>query len=254
MMVHHARFNYDEVKKIMPNNTVFITILRDPVLQFESMFSYYDLSKHYKVAFGNLTWDSRVRNLKKRYSGWLGNNQMLYDLGYSGHTRDNRMIDDYIKFLDTKLDLVMIAERLDESLIILKSLLCWSTDDVLSFRLNTRSFRPQIPKSVEAFVRSINFADQRLYQNFSKRLDQRISKYGQAKMMEDSANLHYKNLMMEKLCHRELGKSKSHSEYKSPCWFMTRGEIELTRYLLQSQEKKYPFIRPVPLASAGKMK
>ena len=40
MILHHMRFSYTEVKAVMPQDTVYITILREPFNLFQSVFSY----------------------------------------------------------------------------------------------------------------------------------------------------------------------------------------------------------------------
>ena len=40
MILHHMRFSYTEVKAVMPHDTVYITILREPFSLFQSVFSY----------------------------------------------------------------------------------------------------------------------------------------------------------------------------------------------------------------------
>ncbi|KAM4042594.1 uncharacterized protein ACNLHF_013194 isoform 4-T5 [Anomaloglossus baeobatrachus] len=40
IMCHHMRFNYTEVEKVMPKDTFYFTILRNPISQMESSFSY----------------------------------------------------------------------------------------------------------------------------------------------------------------------------------------------------------------------
>lgn len=42
MLVHHMRFNKAEIQAIMPRDTIYISILRDPAKQFESAFVYYN--------------------------------------------------------------------------------------------------------------------------------------------------------------------------------------------------------------------
>lgn len=41
MICHHLRLNVSEIRASMPNDTVFITILREPGSQFESIFDYF---------------------------------------------------------------------------------------------------------------------------------------------------------------------------------------------------------------------
>ena len=45
---HHTVFNEQEVTAIMPADTVYVTIVRDPVTLFESLYSYAHLELHYK--------------------------------------------------------------------------------------------------------------------------------------------------------------------------------------------------------------
>ncbi|VCX15756.1 unnamed protein product, partial [Gulo gulo] len=48
IMGNHLRFNLPEVQKVMPNNTFYFSIIRNPVFQLESAFTYY---KDYVPAF-----------------------------------------------------------------------------------------------------------------------------------------------------------------------------------------------------------
>lgn len=49
------------------------------------------------------------------------------------------MIKKHIDELAEKIDLVLIMEYFDESLVLLKRELCWDLDDVVYFKLNKRS-------------------------------------------------------------------------------------------------------------------
>ena len=49
------------------------------------------------------------------------------------------MIQKHIDELAEKIDLVLITEYFDESLVLLKRELCWELDDVVYFKLNQRS-------------------------------------------------------------------------------------------------------------------
>ena len=67
----------------------------------------------------------------------LGRNQMLWDSGLAAAAMDNRTaVDNKIAEMDDTFGLVMIAERWDESVILLRDLLCWDYSDVINFKLN----------------------------------------------------------------------------------------------------------------------
>ena len=44
ILCNHARFNHDVMSDIMPSDSFYVTILRHPVAQFESAFSYLKLA------------------------------------------------------------------------------------------------------------------------------------------------------------------------------------------------------------------
>ncbi|CAG2170028.1 unnamed protein product, partial [Oppiella nova] len=138
ILTHHSRLNYQSMRSLMPNGTLFITIVRDPVDLFESMFHYYRLDKFWNITF-DVFANQSVRIPDKlrtnRYIGKIGINQMMFDLGMNitDFTKPYTL-KKYIDSLDSIFDLVMVSERMDESLVLLKHLLCWSTDDIIAFK------------------------------------------------------------------------------------------------------------------------
>lgn len=78
----------------------------------------------------------------KRMGGKIGFNQMLFDLGMDEkHFSNLSAVHDYVHYLDSIFDLVMVREKMEESLILLRDLLCLRTDDVVVFHLNARNKR-----------------------------------------------------------------------------------------------------------------
>lgn len=126
----------------MPEDTVFVTILRNPVRQFESLYGYYNLKSYYGVDISKLNdLPSRIRDMivkpSQRAHGKFGFNQMLFDLGFDAMNKSVDEVDDFIQLLDKQFDLVMIADFMPESLIFLKSLLIWDYSDVTVFKACT---------------------------------------------------------------------------------------------------------------------
>lgn len=54
ILTHHCRLNYDEIKRKFPDDVKLITIVRQPVELYESLFSFYSLHKFYKERFDTL--------------------------------------------------------------------------------------------------------------------------------------------------------------------------------------------------------
>ena len=130
---HHGRYDRQMLERIMPRDTVYITILRHPVKQFESAFSYYGFNRllgiHDKgdsfVDFlekpvKNLVQyvlSENLRNNSQRMK--LIRNGMAFDLGLnSNNFEDSAEIDSFLKKLKNEFDLVLIAEFFDQSLLL----------------------------------------------------------------------------------------------------------------------------------------
>ena len=64
---------------------------------------------------------------------------MLWNLGLDYADMDNlTRVERKIEELDSEFDLVLLADRWQESMVLMKELLCWDYKDVVSFKLNGR--------------------------------------------------------------------------------------------------------------------
>lgn len=79
--------------------------------------------------------DNWAPGKSKRAFGKFGFNQMLYDLGFDASNKSKDQVDEYIKSLDRQFDLMMIADFMNESLVLLKNVLNWDYDDVSVFKV-----------------------------------------------------------------------------------------------------------------------
>lgn len=115
----------------------------------------------------------------------IGFNQMSYDLGLEPTEFGNATaVRRFIEQLDSAFDLVMVADRMDESLVLLKDLLCWETDDVVLFRLNARQseYRSPLSPQLADKIRLLNGADSLLYEHFAQRFDLQVREFGEQRM------------------------------------------------------------------------
>lgn len=197
----HTRFDYLEIKSVMTPNAPFITILRDPVTLFESLYVYCGLDQygmdlqtfaanaaaalstdHFPGHFVPFNYNRRFQN------GKIGRNQMSFDLGLDVKYFDNEtIVKQFIAYLDDIFSLVMITERIDESLILMKDLLCWSIEDVIVFKHNSRQemFRIALQEHDRNNVRRINHADQLLYVHFRTKFDLKVVAFGEDRMKRE---------------------------------------------------------------------
>ena len=67
-------------------------------------------------------------------------NQQLLEFGLGlDRLYDQAAVKQKIGEVDTQFDLVMIAERFDESMVLMAHLLCWDLADLVNLKLNARA-------------------------------------------------------------------------------------------------------------------
>ena len=63
----------------------------------------------------------------------------MWDLGVDADKiHDNDAVEKKIQEMDEHFHLVMILEHFEESLILMKDILCWDTNDITNLKLNAR--------------------------------------------------------------------------------------------------------------------
>lgn len=243
ILTHHTRIKkWKQVEKTMPKDTIRITILRNPVFAFKSSFDYYkygdrwpgvkkgtsfkefltiiDDSEAYTKIFplhGNITYETYGRRMKifdkdRRVSGGMGRNSMSYDLGFQGESFESeKSIHEFIRMIDEKYKLVMILERMDESLILLRYLLCWSLDDIVSFHHNSRVKKlkqTKISEKEKFVIKKFNHADDVLYEYFLKKFNSMVESFGSEKMKQEVGALKKLREKYYNLCVKEVKQMK----------------------------------------------
>ncbi|CAI9536102.1 unnamed protein product [Staurois parvus] len=205
IMCHHMRFMVTEVQKVMPNDTFYFTVLRNPISLMESSFSYYKDKGPFTKA-SNL--EDFLNNTSTYYdvkmnNSHLAKNLITFDLGFNPNGVDTiKNVKTTLETVDQIFDLVLIMEYFDESLILLKDALCWSFDDVLSFPLNRRSnmTKKALTLETQEKVRRWNSLDWQLYIYFNNSFWKHVEKFGRERMQREVQILQMKRSENEKKC------------------------------------------------------
>ncbi|KAL8593176.1 hypothetical protein ACOMHN_009831 [Nucella lapillus] len=170
LLWNHAIYNRTAFNSFMPHDTVYISILREPFQQFVSSYAFYnspDMDKYLS---------SRV-NPFSHYLYYMPHTQLLNyfrnkqaeDLGMGPqHVLNSTLRHLYLQDLNQELQLVLITEFFDESLVLLRRLLCWSIKDILYMPQNKNSFKPKFVFSGQDYARhqQLAAADYDLYKFF----------------------------------------------------------------------------------------
>lgn len=209
IICNHMRFNGPEVAKVLPMDTSYITILRDPAELFESSFHY----------FGRLvpfTWripgDDKLTEFLRDplhyyntegFNSFYLKNLLFFDFGQDNNLNvDDPHVKEGIKLISDRFQLVMLAEYFEESLILLKDTLCWEMDDLLFFKLNARKGSTVSKLTPELRARALewNAIDWKLYQHFNKTFWKKVDSYGRQRMAKKVAELRRRNSEMASIC------------------------------------------------------
>ncbi|XP_042865399.1 galactosylceramide sulfotransferase-like [Penaeus japonicus] len=186
----HTKWDYEQVRAVMPNDTVYISVVREPAELFESMFTYAKFEKVYKKDLKTFVETEEADG--ERFQKYLGFNQMVWDFGLPSEAMTDldaaqRMIED----ADKQFGLVMVAERMDESLVLLSHFLCWDLRDVVVLKVNARSskFKTSLSAETQATLRNKLAPDYLLYEHFAKKFDQLVNLFGRERMDREVARL-----------------------------------------------------------------
>ncbi|XP_072232881.1 galactose-3-O-sulfotransferase 3 isoform X2 [Leuresthes tenuis] len=189
MITNHMRFNKTALKHLMPNDTIYITILREPSSMFESLFTYYSnhCQSFKRVPNGSLEAfleePSRYYRPEEKESMYA-RNTLTFDLGGDKDrpATDALYAQAFTAEVEQVFSLVMISEYFDESLVLLRHLLSWDLDDILYVKLNMRtaSSKKSLTQGLPAKIRAWNSIDAYLYDHFNATLWRKLSALGLA--------------------------------------------------------------------------
>ena len=173
-------------------NYKYVTILREPVAQFESMFYYFQMDKF--MPAGNTTaleafLKDPAKNFEflskrnKRYPNIKTHNEQSFDLGVElDEMNSSESGKAKVKQLGREFDLVMLEEYFDESLLLLRKLLGWSLDDIryISHGIRKTEFRypRRMDDELRAKIRAWNSLDVELYEFFNRTFWKKVEEYG----------------------------------------------------------------------------
>ncbi|KAG8431075.1 hypothetical protein GDO86_019461, partial [Hymenochirus boettgeri] len=204
ILCHHMRFISQEVKQIMPADSFYFTILRDPATLAESSFSYYKLvssafrkSPSFKAFIAHPTYYYRQGEKSNHYA----HNLLWFDLGFNPDMRfTEAMAKAGARAVDGAFNLVLLSEYFDESMILLKEELCWELDDVVNFKLNTRESSTRLEKREIDRLRAWNALDWYLYVYFNQTFWDKVERFGKERMEMEVRGLRERRKQLAELC------------------------------------------------------
>ena len=226
IVFEHSVYNEPVMKSMMPNDTVYITMIRSPWEQFKSSYNYFglgkiagvqpesDISKYLRNIEGFDAVYKSPENNEKRWcfpDGFsMTRNIISHCLGMPlGFPRGRADISNnvsavrtYIQNLDENFMLIMIADYFYESLVLLRRLMCWSLEDILFHNANLKSYNfKSLPPKGKLFEIHQNWSkvDYMLFEYFNKTFWRKVADNGED-FKQEVDHFRLVQLMVDRFC------------------------------------------------------
>ncbi|KAM6357774.1 LOW QUALITY PROTEIN: galactose-3-O-sulfotransferase 2 [Alca torda] len=203
-MCNHLQFNPSEVQKVMAANTFYFSILRNPIALLESSYVLKGRCPAFKISkdVNELASPTKYYHPVDYKQNIYARNIMWFDFGYDNNAEDNKKyIQTVLKEIEQNFHLILIADYFDESMILLKHTLCWDLDDVIYFKLNSRSQDTvQTLTESKERVKAWCSLDWELYLHFNQSFWRRIEETIGLEELENEVNHLRRQKMLMEIC------------------------------------------------------
>ncbi|XP_019628795.1 PREDICTED: galactose-3-O-sulfotransferase 2-like [Branchiostoma belcheri] len=198
ILTHHTVYNRPAITKHLSENSTFFTIIREPLSHLKSTFSFYRLSR-LMDDYESTDMEAMLTFLANpgRYDTTFNTkspgrpvsftrNPMALELGFPVHKLQNTTanpssedIKNFLQSLSRELDLVMVMEYFEESLVLLRRLMCWDLRDILYLKYNSYEYgNVTVPPGLVDKHKRWDSVDYALYEHFNRTLWEKIQKEG----------------------------------------------------------------------------
>ena len=176
----HVIFNEKSAKHIMPYNTSYFGSVRFPITQLSSAFVEFNLWNYV-----NHSKTGPVTALMSKPSTAYNNTMRVRaespqsrEFGINpAILKNDTAIEAWLKLIETRFNPVIVMEKFDESLVLLRRRFCWSLEDILYTRQRVRGKPKEIfSEEVKRKHKIFSHADYKFYEYFDARLEQELKK------------------------------------------------------------------------------
>ncbi|OWF44917.1 galactose-3-O-sulfotransferase 3-like [Mizuhopecten yessoensis] len=247
ILCSHVRFDREAFGRILPNDTKYIGIVREPFHQFQSNLQYY--RQRFVL---NIPGDKPVQEYllhNDKYMKFGGNNipstynKMAYDFGFPQDlfwSKDHDKIQRFLAKLDNEIDLVIVTEYFDESIVLMRRLLNWDLQYVLYGKLNSKKKkdpRLEIGSEEEGLYRKWAHLDYALYNFFLDKLKEKL-KHQPPDFYEELAYFRSTRTKYDDFCKLSLDGGQSVILFEGSKWN--------TPFIVTKEQCKHLYIREIP--------
>ncbi|XP_077995045.1 galactosylceramide sulfotransferase-like [Glandiceps talaboti] len=182
LMANHVVYHRSAMDNVV-KNAKYITIFRSAESHVKSRYYYYGRFKGLQFSNSSNPLFEYLKAIEARYARKtdvvypMSLNTQIRRFGIQEQDPDS-VIDERIKQLDSELDLVMLTEYFDESLVLLKKMMCWDFEDVVyhSFKVHTKE-QPPITPEMRNIMQTLVRPDIKLYEHFNNTFWDNVRNY-----------------------------------------------------------------------------
>lgn len=263
ILCNHVVYNRDAFHELLGPTSINIGIVRDPFTHFPSAASYYGLVNAMSKRFGENVAPRDLLSYFLKSPSTYGkaphvHNGMFFDFGLPVNQFENETaINNYLLKIDEEFPLILVTELFDESLVLMKRMLCWDLKDILYVPLNINKKKQRDPivlsEQAKMDLFAYNYADFKLYIFAKERLLKQIANEVDLK----SEVIHFRriNKFVSDFCRKCAAQNFKTKEdfltidgsawnkkfiiYSNDCEFMMSQELSLLLKLMTKAELKY---------------
>ncbi|XP_066288750.1 galactosylceramide sulfotransferase-like isoform X1 [Branchiostoma lanceolatum] len=217
ILTHHAVYDRARITQLLSENATFVTIIREPMGRLKSAFNFYKLAKKFRISEPNALLKflenlGKYENNITKNSDSLVKNNIALELGFplkklssKDGVKNDTIIRDFVNKISREFDLVMVMEYFDESLVLLRRMLCWDMRDILNFKYNSYKYDLGNTSFSEQLIqnyRQHNAIDYALYEHFNRTLWRKINMAG-SDFREELAHFRWLQTTMKTQCNRQ---------------------------------------------------
>ncbi|XP_029964219.1 galactose-3-O-sulfotransferase 2-like isoform X2 [Salarias fasciatus] len=212
ILCNEMRFRKSEVAKVMPADTFYFSMLRHPIATTQSMFLYF---KYVSSSSDIHTLDEVLEDYFGRHTpAGAKTNHLLTTVAFDFGLNVSVAADPQdlelraakaIEHMEEDFDLLLIHEYFDESLVLLRHKLCWSLEDVATFRRSERKDQPGYPvlPDTAEHIQRWNALDWKIYQHFNATFWSQVEReVGAEQMKREVSELRQLQAELTKTCLR----------------------------------------------------
>ncbi|KAK3578798.1 hypothetical protein CHS0354_030216 [Potamilus streckersoni] len=188
ILCQHVIYNKSAFDYFLPNDTIYIGILREPYEQYKSALNYFRPSYIFRKIQGDFPASRYIRDPLKYeprsiFTSWTNNRQAL-EFGFPPHlfskfnTSEVNMV---LENLASEFKLVIISDQMEESILLLRRYLHWSMKDVVFLDKNVAKNKKEstlVQWNDRQFYRQWAKLDYALYEFFLRKLRAQIRDQG----------------------------------------------------------------------------